>query len=526
MKEVTDADLQAFLNDAGYYEKTMAETKFLDFVHFAWPVLEPGMKFVSNWHIEVMCEHLEAVSRGHIRRLLCNVPPGCTKSMLFNVFFPAWEWTDPAKRSLRYISAGFNQELPTRDMVRCRTLIQSEWYQRFWPVSFADDQNQKTYYENENTGWRKSTSVGASIIGFRADRLIIDDPHSIETAESDVERETAIRWFTETLPTRLNKLDESAIMVVMQRLHSRDVSGLIIEELGDDYTHLCLPMEFEVKTRCWTNVKTNIGDPKMMRRIKTEADPLPHYVGDSLEGVLMYPQDPRTKEGEYLDPDGRFTKQSVDELKRTFRASGGTYAEAGQLQQRPVPRSGGMFKRDDFQYVDSVPAGGYTVRGWDLAATRDDKAAWTVGCKMSLGSDGCVYIEDIVRLRGTAGEVEQALQATAVQDGLGVKISIPQDPGQAGKAQVAGFAKLLHGFDFMSSVESGAKEMRASPLAAQVEAQNVYLVRGAWNDTFLAEAGLFPGSKFKDQIDAASRAYHELLKGEGDTVSLFGIKAY
>jgi predicted phage terminase large subunit-like protein len=140
---------------------------------------------------------------------------------------------------------------------------------------------------------------------------------------------------------------------------------------------------------------------------------------------------------------------------------------------------------------------------------------------MTLAIDGRITIDDVVRIRGDADEVRKLIRATAEMDGHQVPQSVPQDPGQAGKAQVLDFAKVLHGFDVRFSTESGDKALRAEPLAAQWNAGNVSLVRASWNDTFLAEAGLFPGSPFKDQIDAAGRAYHEHLKDVRDPVSLF-----
>jgi predicted phage terminase large subunit-like protein len=353
-------------------------------------------------------------------------------------------------------------------------------------VEFKGDQNLKTYYENSKQGWRLAASVGGALTGYRGDRIIVDDPHDVRSADSDTKREDAIRWFTETLPTRLNNQQTSAMVCVMQRLHERDVSGLIQRELTDDWEQLVLPMEFESSRRCiiqatgWT--------------------------------------DPRKEDGELLWPE-RFSRESVEELKKTFRAQGGTYAEAAQLQQRPAPREGGLFRRDEFQVVDIAPTNGRTVRGWDLAASTGRHSAYTVGIKLMM-SMGKLYILDVVRLRGTPSDVENAIRTAAQNDGQRVAISLPQDPGQAGKAQRSRLAAILHGYNVHFSPETGSKDDRAIPVAAQAEAGNLYMVRAPWNDALLAEAQMFPASEFKDQIDALSRSYAYLLTQNTRSVAL------
>src|SRR5262249_12105070 len=145
--------------------------------------------------------------------------------------------------------------------------------------------------------------------------------------------------------------------------------------------------------------------------------------------------------------------------------------------------------------VPTAPAGCTTVRGWDLAATRErtgSNPAFTVGVKLSRAPSGVFYIEDVVRLRGSSLEVENAIKNAASVDGTRVRISVPQDPGQAGKAQAEHLVRQLAGYTVKASPESGDKATRAEPVAAQAEAGNVKLVRGPWIDAFLAEAGDFP----------------------------------
>ena len=441
------------------------------FVREAWHVLEPNAKYQHNWHIDAICEHLEAVTDGRINRLLINVPPGSMKSLLVSVLWNAWEWGPKGLRSLRYLTTAFNDGPVKRDTRKTRDLILSEWYQSLWPeVNLT--RTAEMSFANSDTGTREGVAFG-SLTSQRGDRLIIDDPHSVDTAESETERNNTTRRFREGALNRLNDQEKSAIVVIMQRLHEDDVSGTILK-LGMGYTHLMLPLEFEPERACHTSIGFS---------------------------------DPRSVEGDLLDP-VRMPRETVEKLKRDTTA----YTMAGQYQQRPAPREGGMFKRHWFGIVEAVPAGVRRVRGWDLAATEKQNAAYTAGVLLA-EKDGIYYIENVIRERGGPAEVERIIKNAADNDGIWVKISIPQDPGQAAKTQVLAYAKLLAGFDVRFSVEGkGSKEDRARPVSAQAEIGNVKMVKGDWNSAFLEEAGMFPSGTFKDQIDALSRAFGELLK--------------
>lgn len=455
----------------------------LEFTRRAWPVLEPSNRFVSGWAIEAIAEHLEAVTRGEIKRLLINVPPGFSKSMLTNVLWPAWEWGPCRRPHLRYISASYDKALSVRDLVRCRDLITSKWYTDRWPLKLKDDEDGKEHYTNTATGWRVARSVGSGLTGWRSNRFIIDDPHSVRTAESDAERLASLRWFSETVPTRFNDQGKDALVVIMQRLHQQDISGHILEKLKKEYTCLILPMEYEVERHCTTSV-----------HFRRTGQPF---------------SDLRKTDGELLWPE-RFDRPAVDSLKETLSSFGGSYAVAGQLQQRPVSREGGLFSSKNIQIVESVPEGARFVRGWDLAGSTSSSSPFSSGVKMCrVGKT--IYISDVKRFRRQPQEMENLIVETARIDGYGTKISLPQDPGQAGKYQRSAMTASLLGYDVHSSTESGDKTVRAIPLAAQWEAGNVVLVRGEWNDGFLSELTMFPASKYKDQVDAATRAFGRIL---------------
>ena len=454
-------------------EREYCRRSLANFAKQAWHILEPGTPLKWGWALDAICEHLEAVTDGRITRLLINVPPGSMKSLLTGVVWPAWEWGPRGLPQSRFLGTAHAQHLAVRDNMKCRRLIQSEWYQTLWPTQLTTDQNAKTKFENAKTGFREAMAF-TSMTGSRGDRVILDDPISADNANSEAELENARITFTETLPTRVNN-DKSAIVVIMQRLNERDTAGVILD-MGLPYDHLCIPMRYEESNR----KPTSIGWT-----------------------------DPRQKDGELMFPE-RFPEDQVAELERTL----GSYGTAGQLQQRPAPRGGGMFKREWFEIIPAAPANCQWVRGWDLAATDSSEAAWTAGVLMGRTPEGGFVIADVCRIQGASAAVERLLRNTATQDGSGVRGSIPQDPGQAGKSQVIYLIRQLAGYPYRASPESGDKETRAQPLAAQAEVGNVKLVAGAWNREFLDEISTFPVGKWKDQVDAASRAFNELVKSE------------
>lgn len=462
--------MQIPATDLIHIERELGRRSLAEFAKMAWQVLEPATELKWGWVLDAICEHLEAITRGDIRNLLANVPPGSMKSLLVGVIWPAWEWGPQGLPSNRFLGTAHSQPLAVRDNVKCRRLILSAWYQTRWPVRLVGDQNAKTKFENVSLGFREAMAF-TTMTGSRGDRVILDDPISAFDANAPVALERARIAFTETLPTRINN-DASSVVVIMQRLNEKDTSAVILE-LGLDFTHLMIPMRFEADRRC----TTSIGwiDPR------------------KVDGELMFPE--------------RFPEEQVAELEKTL----GSYATAGQLQQRPAPRGGGMFKREYFPIVGAAPANCLWVRGWDLAATADQAAAWTAGVLIGRAPDNRYYIADVTRIQGTAAQVEALLVNTATQDGRRVRGSIPQDPGQAGKAQVQYLIRQLAGYNYHSSPESGDKVTRAQPLEAQAEAGNVLMIKGDWNKEFLDEVTTFPSGKWKDQVDAATRAFNEIV---------------
>lgn len=316
-------------------QKRAAEDSLIEFTKQAWHLIEPDVRFIDNWHLHAIADHLEAISNGEIENLLINIPPGCMKSILVSVAWPAWEWIK--KPSLRILGASYGGDLAIRDASKCRDIITSDWYQERWPqVQVRKGSDQKTKYELTSGGWRIATSVGGRATGEHPDRKIVDDPHSAAQADSEAERNTALVWFDRTLSLRGESRGAKTV-VVMQRLHEEDVSGHILAEKAKDYVHLCLPMEYDG------------------RRAKT---------------VLGW-EDPRTAKGSLLWPE-MFNADSVARLKRNL----GSYGAAGQLQQRPSPEGGGILKIEHFKVwpkAQELPVFDFVVQSYDTAFSTPDQ---------------------------------------------------------------------------------------------------------------------------------------------------------
>jgi len=325
-------------------ERRAASAGLYEFVQQAWHVVEPGVPFVPSWHIQEICEHLEAISSGEIRKLLINIPPRHSKSTIVSVMWPMWEWlTEPAQK---FLCASYSGTLSIRDNLKARRLIQSPWYQERWGHMFtlSGDQNAKQRFENDRTGYRIATSVGGTATGEGGSRLILDDPHSAQEAQSDVIRDSALEWFDMVWSTRLNDPKKDAMVTIMQRLHERDISGHILEDIGG-WEHLMIPAEWDGVRR-----KTSVGA-----------------------------YDPRQKKGELICPE-RFGPKEITELKQLL----GAYGTAGQLQQDPVPNEGKILKTDNFQLWPAdkgLPQFQYILQSYDCAFTErtsGDPTACTV----------------------------------------------------------------------------------------------------------------------------------------------------
>jgi len=311
----------------------------IEFVRYFWHVLEPVDPFIEGWPVECLCAHLEAITRGDVieiegkrrifNRFLANVPPGFMKSLLVNVFWPAWEWGPQGLPHLRYVAFSYASGLTERDNAKFRDLVSSPAYRELWGHVFKIVGDGQVRVTNDKTGFKFASSFGGIATGERGHRCLLDDPHKLKgTAESDDAREAVVTWFREGMQNRLNDLKRDAIIVIMQRVHQMDTSGAIQKYLSDEYCQLIIPMEFEANRH------------------------FSHYQGWN-DG-----NDPREYDGE-LAWSGRYAPRELASFKRN------PYLWSGQYQQSPTTRGGGLFKDNwwqVYQIVKNEKTGAFNFR--------------------------------------------------------------------------------------------------------------------------------------------------------------------
>jgi predicted phage terminase large subunit-like protein len=335
--------------------KEECERDLLSFVRCFWHITDPEEPLVEGWPLNAICDHLMAVTDGEITRLLMNVPPGFTKSLLTDVFWPAWEWGPQNLPHLRYLAASYTGSLTSRDNGKFRAIICSPLYRALWGDRFLLTNFQVTKVANNKTGWKLATSVGGVGTGERGNRVIVDDANNPWEVESETVRDSTNRWVREVMPDRLNNLKRDAIVCIQQRTHAEDCSGTLLEHGGDKWCHLMIPMEYDPLR----HKATAIGweDP---RGLDIHGHRLSH-----INPTLLKRDDGTIQPGSPLDLSAgalafpaRFAKEEVEEQKSVK----GPYGYAGQYQQQPVPRGGAIILTDwwglwepeafpDFEYV-------------------------------------------------------------------------------------------------------------------------------------------------------------------------------
>lgn len=443
------------------------------FAKIAWRILEPKTHLKWGWALDAICEHLNAVSIGEITRLLMNVPPGMMKSYLTSVLWPSYEWGPLGMPHLDYLATSYSENLSTRDSRRMRDLIISDWYQDRWPISMK--RIAETSFENSVGGTRESMAFN-SLTGSRGDRVIVDDPHSTDKAESPADRARTIRTWRESVPLRLNDPVYSAIVVMMQRLNVGDVSGEILANQKAEYVHLCLPMEFESDRRCVTSI-----------------------------GFA----DPRQEKDELLFPE-RFPAEVVARDKSVM----GSFASAGQMQQRPSMRGGTIVKEAWFtkRFVARGVKPMRILQSWDgasktekhndpsacltLAEFKDHIELWHYMCKK-------MEFPDLVRAAKDRYNAQSGCNAVLIED---------KDSGQQLIQTLKRNTKMP-----ILAINPGTLD-KATRLETQtpiMEAGNVWLPENEpWVAEFLEELTMIPSAVHDESGDTLSQALKWLAENK------------
>ena len=494
-----DIDLKAQLKEL---DKAEYEDSLYLFLTKAWKYIDSS-PWTDGWPIEAVAENLQAVADGDIKRLIINIPPRCCKSSLVSVAFPAWTWAQPfdgptSGPGTQFLCASYAQQLTLRDSVKCRRLIESPWYQKYWGERFQlnTDQNTKSRFGNDKGGERLITSVGAAVTGEGGDIIIADDPNSAQEAFSEANIEATKEWWDGTMSTRLNNPKTGAFIVIQQRLAEDDLTGHIQEKENDNWTQLILPMRYE-----------------------------PERVYPSKIGW----KDPRTEAGELLWPE-RFGEAEVFTLEKQL----GPFSAAGQLQQRPEPAGGGVIKRDWWKLWDSptFPPMDFIVASLDTAytlKTSNDFSAITVWGVFSgdtvandiRGVDGMVerrYTEDVPRAmlmfawqkRLELHELVEEVASTCRK----LKVDKLLIENKAAGHSVSQELRRLYGNERFSvqlhDPKSIDKLSRLYSVQHLFSEGMIFAPDKAWAEMTMTQVGQFPKGKHDDIVDTVSQALRHL----------------
>ena len=465
-------------------EAEACQANFRLFVEKAWPVIEPVTRFVPGWHIDAICAHLQAASRREIDRLLINVPPRHMKSIAVSVLWPAWIWTTTPHT--RFLTASYGANLAERDAVRTRDLLRHQWYRERWPeLELKSDVNRTNRYENSHTGYRLATSVGGEATGEGGDVIIIDDPHKLEEAASETARARVLDWHDGTLASRFNDPKTGIEIVVMQRLHERDLCGHLLERGG--YTHLCLPARYE------------------------PAHP------------FLWPHDPRSSEGELLWPD-QIPEPALARIEQTM----GSFRAAGQLQQRPAAAEGQLLKRAWWRFyppehlhhdkTGALPRFPRIVSSWDTAFEDKNSSDYVVGQIWGLHRAD-LYLLWSYRQHANLNATTQAMRqahAWAKERWPRAAHTILIEKSANGSEIINTLKRELTGV--LPVTVSTDKITRAIAASPALESGNVFVPGHAapdtaagyhaaeWVESLIEECASFPNGRHDDQVDAFSQA--------------------
>ena len=436
---------------------------------FAWPVLWPGTEFKDNWHIHAICEHLQAVSAGQIRKLCISMPFRMLKSTIVSQAWPAWEWI--TQSWLAYLTASYAKDIATRDAVDTRRVIESQRYQAAWGDRFkmTSDQNVKTRYENDKRGMRIVTSTDGAATGFGGHRRIIDDPISAKEADSATAINAAIEFWRGTMATRGNDPATDAVVIVHQRVNERDLTGYVLaEESG--WEHLVLPMRY---------------DPE-----KTKTTSL---------GFV----DPRKAKGELLHPE-RVDETATKELEKAL----GAYHTSAQLNQDPSPRGGIIFLRKNYRFYTAETK---PERFEDLALSIDCTFKDTVGTDyVAIQAWGRIGPSKYLlhRVRERMGFAATVVAVRAVKALFPTTIAVLIEDKANGPAVIETLGAEIAGVVAINP--EGGKTARAYAMQPEHEQGCIWLPDPSVDpeiEVFLTESSGFDGLGLKhdDEVDAMTQ---------------------
>jgi predicted phage terminase large subunit-like protein len=462
----------------------LARREFYYFVQLMWPLVV-STELVWGKHMRLICDELQKVGRRAFKNepkeydLIINVPPGSSKTTICTILFPVWCWLH--RPDWVCITASYAATLSIENGRKAREVMLTKEFRRWFGHLVAINNNQmaKRMFNTKSGGSRINTSVGGALTGSHADLIILDDIINAEQSFSPIERETARRWLTQTVPSRKTNMEITPSILVMQRLHEEDATGVWLSMKGK-VKQIALPAELG------RDEKNEFAD------IYTDVD-----------GVR------------YLDP----VRLGPDVL-RTQRETLGTYSYAGQYLQKPVPLAGGIIKKDWFAEIDTYPAQIVWHASVDPAYTADEKNDPT-GILVWAKVGNLLYISHAEAVHMEFPELIKYIQAMPQNFNLNSKSKIFVEPKASGKSLVQTLRKET-ALNIVEDVNvDKSKQARVQAVAPMIESRRVCLPAFAtWKAAFVDECTIFPNGKHDDMLDCLVMALNRAFK-QVETIRAF-----
>lgn len=440
----------------------LTKEHFYAFVLRSFNTINPDIAFVDNWHIELLCDAMEAVRNGKIKRLIINVPPRSLKSVIISVAFPAWVLAN--KPSERVVVASYTQALALKHSADTRLIMQSKWYRKLFPNScIIKGENTKRKFCTSKNGYRFATSISGTLTGEGGNILIADDPHNPSRIASKGERKKVIEWFTNVFASRLNNKKTGAIILVMQRLHEEDLSGYLLSN-SDTWHHISIPAI-------------------------SESDHSVEFLGK------VYAN---RKSGDVLEQE-----RDGIEYVNSVKADLGFNAFEAQYQQKPVSCSGNIIKKEWLQYIDN------STELW-----RNKKHYISIDCANSIGTEndfsviatfcddyGKLYLLDVIRVKMEYPKLRDKIKT--VINAINPAYVLIEDKAN-GTSLIQDLQREIYSIVAIKPTKS--KECRVNDIISFLECGNLIIAENlSWKREFEDEMLAFPHGKHDDQVDALSQ---------------------
>lgn len=467
------------------------EGPFRWFIEAAWPQVVGDRPFAGGWHIDLLCELAEAMHRRELRRVVINVPPGHSKSLIFCVLFNVWSWMRAPANSFLYGSNDLS--LPTRDGARVVALMQSAWFQERWgdllflSSEKAPDKPEKDpaagHLYTSARSFRLAVAPGGKGVGYHAPFRILDDPNKPGRVDS-VEAKKTNEWISNTFATRVAVGERDVIAIVMQRLGSNDASAYAI---ANGYAHVNLPFDYTPKLSINT---TGIGF------------------------------DPRTRIGEYLWSPPH-DAASRDQLKKDLSNEHNWQTQA---QGNPRPKKGPVFNAehlDERWYPGQIPEDADVIVVWDLALEDSDSSDYVAGQAWALTQEKAYLLRRFKKHRSFLESIELIRQW---MEDFHAENETYVERKANGHAALNTLEKEFPGISERAIVPKESKFQRAMSVTHLTEGRRVVLPANdePGNLELIEELSTFPFAPNDDETDAfvhALRLWEDRKKRMSDAMA-------